>query len=47
VAPLAVTLSNADPVTSGGTGQRDFFTDQTIVIRVNDTAVAANTDPPI
>ena len=38
---------NADPVTSGGSGRRHFFTDQTIVIRVNDTAVAANSDPPI
>ena len=38
---------NADPVTSGGSGQRHFFSDQTLIIRVNTTAVATVTDPPI
>ena len=38
---------NGDPVTSGGTGQRHFFTDQNLLIRANETAAAANTDPPI
>ena len=38
---------NADPTTSGSSGQRHFFTDQTNLIRVNATAAASNTDPPI
>ena len=38
---------NADPTTSGASGQRHFFTDQTNVIRANPTAAAADTDPPI
>jgi len=38
---------NADPTSSGTSGQRHFFSDQTLVIRVNDTAAAASTDPPI
>jgi type IV pilus assembly protein PilA len=52
-APIAVagTITsysvNGDPVTSGGSGQRHFFTDQTNVIRVNATAAAANSDSPI
>ncbi|HXN51487.1 MAG TPA: type II secretion system protein [Candidatus Acidoferrum sp.] len=37
----------ADPTTSGASGQRHFFTDETNVIRVNATAAAANTDPAI
>jgi len=38
---------NADPVTSGASGQRHFFTDQTNVIRVNVAAPASATDPAI
>ena len=36
-----------DPVTAGSTGVRHFYTDQTIVIRVNANAVAKVTDPPL
>jgi len=35
---------NADPINRGTTGQRSFFTDQTGVIRYNQTAAAAQTD---
>src|SRR6266849_7107811 len=38
---------NADPITSGASGQRHFFTDETNLIRVNAAAVATNTDSPI
>ena len=38
---------NADPTASGASGQRHFFTDETLVIRVNATAVATNSDPGI
>ncbi len=38
---------NADPVASGASGQRHFFTDQTNVIRANVSAPAAATDPAI
>lgn len=38
---------NADPTTSGSTGQRHFFTDETNLIRVNATAVATNNDPAL
>lgn len=37
---------NADPI-SGGSGQRHFFSDETLVIRVNNVAVATGADPPI
>jgi len=37
---------NADPI-SGGSGQRHFFSDETLVIRVNNLAVASVADPPI
>ena len=37
----------ADPLNPGVTGQRHYFTDQTGVIRYNDTAAASATDPPI
>ncbi len=40
------TLS-ADPVASGASGQRHFFTDQTNVIRANVSAPASATDPAI
>jgi prepilin-type N-terminal cleavage/methylation domain-containing protein len=36
---------NADAQTQGSTGNRHFYTDQSYVIRVNQTAVAASTDP--
>jgi prepilin-type N-terminal cleavage/methylation domain-containing protein len=38
---------NADPVSAGGSGQRHFFSDGTLVIRVNNLAVASGADPPI
>jgi hypothetical protein len=38
---------NADPISSGGSGQRHFFSDETLVIRVNNLAVATVADPPI
>ena len=38
---------NADPTTSGTSGQRHFFTDQMNLIRVNATAAASNADSPI
>lgn len=38
---------NADPTASGGSGQRHFFTDQTLVIRVNAAAAAGATDPTL
>jgi hypothetical protein len=37
----------ADPISSGGSGQRHFFSDETLVIRVNNVAVATGADPPI
>jgi len=39
--------ANADPITPGTTGDRHFYTDQTNVIRVNLTASAGVSDPPI
>jgi type IV pilus assembly protein PilA len=48
VGPTVVTYSvNADPTTSGSTGQRHFFTDETNLIRVNGTTVATNSDPAL
>jgi type IV pilus assembly protein PilA len=44
---ISTYTANADPITSGSSGQRHFFSDQTLVIRVNDTAAAVSTDPPI
>jgi type IV pilus assembly protein PilA len=38
---------NADPVVPGSTGQRHFFTDQTGVIRENQTTTAGPSDQPI
>src|ERR1700687_763652 len=38
---------NADPTSSSTSGPRHFFTDETMVIRVNAFATAVNTDPPI
>jgi len=35
---------NADPVSTGVSGQRHFFTDETDVLRVNVTAVASASD---
>jgi type IV pilus assembly protein PilA len=37
----------ASPITAGVTGQRYFYTDQSGVIRVNLTQIAASTDKPI
>ena len=44
VASYSVT---GDPISAGGTGQRHFFTDQSLVIRANTLAVATVSDPPI
>lgn len=38
---------NADPISPGFSGQRHFFSDETLVIRVNNLAVATVADPPI
>lgn len=38
---------NADPVVANYTGMRHFFTDQTAVIRENDTVPAGPTDNPL
>jgi type IV pilus assembly protein PilA len=38
---------NADPTSVGNTGQRHFYTDQTGVIRVNQSSAAGPTDTPI
>ncbi len=40
-------IVNADPISSGGSGQRHFFSDETLVIRGNNVAVASGADPPI
>jgi prepilin-type N-terminal cleavage/methylation domain-containing protein len=37
----------ADPTNFGVTGERYFFTDQTSIIRFNNTGTAVSTDPPI
>lgn len=36
---------NADPITSGSTGSRHFYIDQTGYVRVNATDTASETDP--
>lgn len=38
---------NADPVSSGASGQRHFYTDDSDVLRVNVTSVASSTDPAL
>lgn len=38
---------NGDPISSGASGQRHFYTDQSNVIRANVTAAASNSDPSI
>ncbi len=38
---------NADPVATGVSGQRHFFTDATDVLRVNAMAVASASDPAL
>lgn len=45
--PITTYTVNADPISAGSAGPRHFFGDQTLVIRFNATAAAANTDPPI
>jgi type IV pilus assembly protein PilA len=37
----------ADPVSPGNSGQRGYFTDQSMVIRVNATGPASATDPAL
>src|ERR1700738_1824423 len=36
-----------DPINPGTSGQRHFYTDDTHVLRVNVTAVASGSDPPL
>ena len=38
---------NGDPISPGSTGQRHFYTDGTHVLRVNMSAVASSSDPPL
>ena len=38
---------NANPVTPGTSGQRSFYSDQTGVIRYNQTTAASSTDSPL
>lgn len=38
---------NANPVSSGTTGNRRFFVDQTGVLRANGTQAASTSDPPV
>jgi len=38
---------NADPLNTGVSGQRHFYTDDTDVLRVNGTGVASPSDPPL
>lgn len=38
---------NADPVNSGVTGQRHFYTDDTDILRVNPSVAASPSDPPL
>ena len=38
---------NADPLNTGVSGQRHFYTDDTDVLRVNVTGVASPSDPPL
>jgi prepilin-type N-terminal cleavage/methylation domain-containing protein len=38
---------NADPIAAGSSGQRHFFTDETLVIRVNSAGAASVADPSI
>lgn len=44
--PEAFTI-NADPIIPGSSGNRHFYTDQSGVVRQNNSAVATATDPPI
>ncbi len=45
--PQTTYTLNADPVSRGSSGQRSFYTDQTGVIRYNQTAAASSTDNPL
>jgi type IV pilus assembly protein PilA len=38
---------NADPITQGVSGQRHFFSNESLVIRVNPTAAATNASTPL
>jgi hypothetical protein len=40
-------VDNADPVNAGTSGQRHFYSDQTGVIRVNQSATAGTGDGPL
>ena len=45
--PVVTYDVTGDPITRGTTGQRSFFSDQSGVIRFNQTATAAVTDSPL
>ena len=47
VAPIATYTLTASPVTVGVTGQRGFFSDQTGVIRYNQSGAATAADPSL
>jgi type IV pilus assembly protein PilA len=47
VAPIATYTLTASPVTVGVTGQRGFFSDQTGVIRYNQSGTATAADPSL
>jgi prepilin-type N-terminal cleavage/methylation domain-containing protein len=38
---------HGDPISPGASGQRHFFTDANHILRVNLTAVASSSDPPL
>ncbi len=44
---IGVYSMSADPTLRGGTGQRSFFTNEPLVIRVNNTAPATASDNPL
>jgi len=37
----------SSPITPGISGQRGFYTDQTLIIRANNTGIATSSDPPV
>jgi type IV pilus assembly protein PilA len=46
-APIYVYAVNANPLKRGQSGQRSFYSDQSGVIRANQTATATSSDTPI
>ena len=45
--PVGSYTSNANPISLGSTGNRYFYSDNSVVIRFNATAIATSTDEPI